>query len=261
MPQRHPARAANLALAAPPPPALDRIAIFSDLDGTLAPLRATPTQIGPDPVRRSILNDLQSALNGRFAVISGRTLTDLDRILEGQVKAVAAIHGLVRRTAEGVVRRTEGDDRMTEALEALRAFASPRPGLLVEDKGLAAALHYRLAPEARAPSRALARALAARHGLTIQEGFMVVELRLPGADKGSALAAFMAEAPFNGFTPWFIGDDLTDEDGFNAVLAMGGHGVIVGARRPTLASFALSGPEAVHAWLRHALGRQRRRAP
>jgi trehalose 6-phosphate phosphatase len=232
---------------------LARIALFADLDGTLAPLEATPSQVGPDPARRSILNDLQAALEGRLAIISGRTLADLDRILEGQVRAVAAIHGLVRRDAAGVVRRTGIEGRLGEALDALRVFASRRPGLLVEDKGLAAALHFRLEPAAGAPCRELARALADQHGLQVQDGDMVVELRVAGADKGAALAAFMAEPPFKGFTPWFIGDDLTDEDGFSAVLALGGHGVIVGARRPTLASFALPGPEAVKAWLRSAV--------
>jgi trehalose 6-phosphate phosphatase len=228
-------------------------ALFADLDGTLAPLEATPSQVGPDPARRMLLNDLQAALGGRLAIISGRALADLDRILEGQVKAAAAVHGLVRRDAAGVVRQAGTNGRLGEALDALRAFASRRPGLLVEDKGLAAALHYRLEPAAAAACRALARGLADQHALQVLDGDMVVELRVAGADKGAALSAFMAEPPFQGFTPWFIGDDLTDEDGFSAALALGGHGVIVGARRPTLASFALSGPEAVNAWLRSAM--------
>jgi trehalose 6-phosphate phosphatase len=252
-PQPQATPTSNPALRAPPRPQLARIALFADLDGTLAPLEATPSQVGPDAARRAILNDLHAALEGRLAIISGRALADLDRILEGQVKAVAAVHGLVRRDAAGVVRQAVTDGRLGAALEALRAFASRRPGLLVEDKGLAAALHYRLEPAAAAPCRALARKLADQHGLRAQHGDRVVELRVAGADKGAALAAFMAEPPFRGSIPWFIGDDLTDEDGFSAALALGGHGVIVGARRPTLASFALSGPEAVTAWLRSAM--------
>jgi trehalose 6-phosphate phosphatase len=253
MPQAQPARTSDPALKAPPRLAPRTIALFADLDGTLAPLATTPSQVGPDPARRLFLNQLMVALEWRFAVISGRALADVDRILEGEVTAVAAIHGLVRRTAGGEVRRIDGDGRLGEALAALRAFASRRPGLLVEDKGLAAALHFRLEPEARKPCGELARGLADQHGLIVQDGDMVVELRVPGADKGAAVAAFMAEPPFKGFTPWFIGDDLTDEDGFSAVLALGGHGVIVGRRRPTLASFALRGPEAVRAWLRGAI--------
>lgn len=252
MPQPHQARTDPV--LAPPLPALDTIALFADLDGTLAPLEVNPSDVGPDLARRSILCDLNTALDGRLAIISGRTLADLDRILDGQVAAVAAIHGLVRRTAAGVVWRTDGEGRLGGAVDAMHAFASRRPGLLVENKGLAVALHYRLAPEAREPSREIARELAGRHGLQVQDGDMVVELRVPGADKGSALSAFMAEPPFSGFTPWFIGDDLTDENGFSAARALGGHGIIVGTRRPTLASFALCGPGAVTAWLRRAIG-------
>jgi trehalose 6-phosphate phosphatase len=233
-----------------PPPAPAAIALFADLDGTLTPIEPTPARVGPDEARRSLLDDLRAVLEGRLAIISGRTLADLDRILEGQITPVAGVHGLVRRSASGEVRRRAGEGRLAGALDALSAFAAARPGLLVENKGLAAALHYRLAPDAREASQELAATLADRWGLQVQEGDMVVELRVSGADKGSAIAAFMAEPPFHGFTPWFIGDDLTDEHGFSAVRALGGYGVIVGARRPTLASFALPSPAAVHDWLR-----------
>ena len=82
---------------------------------------------------------------------------------------------------------------------------------------------------------------------------MVVELRAPGPDKGGAVTAFMAEAPFAGFTPVFIGDDLTDEHGFEAVRALGGYGVVVGHRRPTAALYALADVSAAQSWLRRAL--------
>jgi trehalose 6-phosphate phosphatase len=89
--------------------------------------------------------------------------------------------------------------------------------------------------------------------LTALWGHMVAELRTPGPDKGDALAAFMAEPPFAGSRPVFIGDDLTDEDAFAAAAAGGGFGVLVGPDRPTAARMRLENVEAVHAWLTAAI--------
>jgi len=240
-------------LPAPPVPRLAEIALFADLDGTLAPIEATPDAVKPDVSRRRLLDALARALGGRLAVVSGRALADLDRVLEGRVAAIAAVHGLVRRTADGRIVTAGDGGRIGEALGAFRALAGADRGLLVEDKGLAAALHYRRAPDAAEACRDLAGRLAVNLGLTVQEGDMVIEVKAPGPDKGAAVAAFMAEAPFAGATPVFLGDDLTDERGFKAARALGGYGVIVGRRRPTAALYALADVVAAQAWLRRAL--------
>ncbi len=245
--------ASSEALRAPKVPHLGRIALFADLDGTLAPIEATPDAVKPDASRRRLLDALARALQGRLAVVSGRGLGDLDRVLEARIPAVAAVHGLVRRTADGRVIAASGDARVGDALAAFHAFAKADQGLLVEDKGAAVALHYRAAPAAGEACRDLARRVGATLGLMVQEGDMVVELRAPGSDKGGAVAAFMAEAPFAGFTPVFIGDDLTDEHGFEAARALGGYGVVVGRRRPTAALYALADVSAAQSWLRRAL--------
>jgi trehalose 6-phosphate phosphatase len=244
---------ADEALRAPSVPHLERIALFADLDGTLAPIEATPSAVKPDASRRRLLDALARALQGRLAVVSGRGLGDLDRVLEGRIPAVAAVHGLVRRTTDGRVIARGGDARVADALADFLAFAKSDHGLMVEDKGVAVALHYRAAPAAGEACRDLARRLGASLGLIVQEGDMVVELRAPGPDKGGAVAAFMAEAPFAGFTPVFIGDDLTDEHGFEAARALGGYGVVVGRRRPTAALYALADVSAAQTWLRRAL--------
>ena len=240
-------------LASPPTPNADEIALFADLDGTLAPIEATPEAVKPDPARRRLLEQLSNALRGRLAVISGRGLADIDRVLEGRIAAVAAVHGLVRRTSDGRVVTDADDSAVHQALAELLAFAATNHGLLLENKGVAAALHYRRAPQAADAARALARNLAERFGLVVQEGDMVVELRPPGANKGDALEAFMAEAPFAGHRPIFIGDDLTDEAGFQAARSLGGFGVVVGGRRPTAALYALADVTEAQAWLRGLL--------
>lgn len=246
---------ADPTLARPPILDLDSVSLFVDLDGTIAPLEATPEAVGPGSVPAPLLDALLRRLKGRLAIVSGRSLSDLDRVLEGRIPALAAVHGLVRRRGDGQVITLSGSDRVAEALADLTAFARADPALLVENKGAAVALHYRRHPEAGAACRDLARQLGERLGLPVLEGDMVVELRAPGPDKGAALAAFMAEPPFAGLTPVFLGDDLTDEDGFRAARRLGGFGVIVGARRPTGADYAVGGVDDARAWLTAALER------
>jgi trehalose 6-phosphate phosphatase len=242
-------------LVSPPPLDVAAISLFLDLDGTIAPLEAAPEDVGPDKDRRRLLDALRVDLGGRLAIVSGRTLGDLDRVLEGRVPALGAVHGLVRRSVDGKVSEAAGAGAIREAVADLRAFAAADNGLLVEDKGPAVSLHYRLAPTAEAAARELVLRLAGRLGLKVQAGDMVMELRAAGPDKGGAVTAFMAEPPFAGFTPVFVGDDLTDEDGFGAAGRLGGYGVIVGGRRPTDARFALADVEAVRAWLAAAAER------
>jgi trehalose 6-phosphate phosphatase len=119
----------------------------------------------------------------------------------------------------------------------------------VEDKGASAALHYRGSPGAAEACTDLAERLSHTLALQVQAGDHVVELRPPGPDKGDAVRAFMAEAPFAGATPVFIGDDFTDEAGFAAVRDLGGWGVIVGSRRPTRALYALPNVDGALSWL------------
>ncbi len=97
------------------------------------------------------------------------------------------------------------------------------------------------------------RRLAETYGLKLQLGDKVAELCTPGCDKGSAVRAFMEEAPFKGAFPIFVGDDLTDEDGFRAVQELGGLGVLAGPNRSTGAQRRLAGVEAVRDWLQAAV--------
>jgi trehalose 6-phosphate phosphatase len=240
--------------AAPPLLDLTRSALFADLDGTLTPIRPRPEDVGPDAARARLLETLTEALGGAVAVISGRGLEDVDRILEHRIAAVAAVHGLVRRMADGTLIQVRANAVPGPAREAVMGFLADHPELSSEDKGLAISLHFRAAPRLAAACKAFAGRLAAANDLTLQEGDMVVELRAPGPTKAEAVSAFMAEPPFEGRTPVFIGDDLTDEDGFAGAERFGGHGVIVGARRPTRARFALDDVGAALAWLAASLG-------
>ena len=240
-------------LPAPKPLSLRDCALFLDLDGTLAPIAARPQDVHPDPRRTDVLERLAEALGGRLAVVTGRTLADADRILEGRVTAVAAVHGLVRRDPQGRLHEHPPHSRLHEAAEAFRAFAARDSGLIVEEKGLSVALHFRLAQRHADLARACARRLAAETGLTLQDGDMVEELRTPGPTKADSVMAFMAEPPFEGASPVFMGDDATDEDGFAAARALHGSGILIGPPRATGAKFRLPDVEHALAWLEAAL--------
>jgi trehalose 6-phosphate phosphatase len=209
-------------LPSPKPLKLAGCALFLDLDGTLAPIAARPQDVRPDPWRTERLQKL------------------------------AAVHGLVRRDACGTVQTSAPHPAIGAVFARLHAFAARDSGLIIEDKGLSVALHFRLARSHGADARRLAETLAAETGLTLQHGDMVEELRTPGPDKGDSVRGFMAQTPFMGAQPVFVGDDDTDEDGFAAVAALGGFGVLVGPPRSTAARFRLAGVEAAATWLEAA---------
>lgn len=233
----------------PPPLHLRRPALFLDLDGVLAPLAATPDAVVPDPARTAVLRRTATRFEGRVAILSGRTLAEVDRISEACLPSASGVHGLERRRADGTMVRAVAAPQVRDVVAAFRTFARDRPGMIVEDKAVSAGLHYRGAPAQAAAAEALAERLAGETGLALQPGHLVVELKTPGTDKGAALVAFMAEPPFAGGVPVMLGDDLTDEFGFVAANALGGFGVLVGAPRPTAARFGLPDVAAVLAWL------------
>jgi trehalose 6-phosphate phosphatase len=242
----------TVSLPPPRPLRLSGSALFLDIDGTLAPIAARPQDVRPDPRRTRLLERLAEALEGRLAVVTGRTLDDVDRILEGRITCVAAVHGLVRRHADGSLHEPVPHPGLAEAVRALRAFAARDSGLLVEEKGASVALHFRLARSFAAEARLLARRLADQTGLALQDGDMVEELRTPGPTKGDSIRDFMQADAFRGARPIFAGDDVTDEAGFAEVARLGGFGVLVGGPRETHARFGLRNVEDVMAWLEAA---------
>ena len=161
--------------------------------------------------------------------------------------ACAGSHGAALRSANGtMILAPEG--LPADVLEEVIAWAG-RNGADHEAKPHGAALHSRARPELEPSCALFLDGLARRHGLAVKRGKKVAELVRPGADKSAAVHRFMAEPPFVGAMPIFVGDDVTDEDGFAACTALGGFGVIVGERPSQRARFALAGPDAVMEWL------------
>lgn len=240
-------------LGGPPPlRTVVKASLFLDLDGTIAPIKQKPSDVGADENRNVLLATLAERLDGRLAIVSGRTISELDRILSGQVGPLAGVHGLQRRSAAGDRIDTAVHSGIAVARATLKDVLRKHRGVILEDKGCSLALHYRCAPDAEKLVKSLALSLAEETGLILQQGAMVVELRTPGPNKADAIDSFLGESPFSDSAPIFIGDDLTDECGFDLVRKRGGMGIIVAANRLTNAEYKLEDVDAVFRWLQGA---------
>ena len=236
-------------LKAPPPDLLDGAALFLDFDGTLVELAETPDSIRVSPELGPLLERLRRRLDGRLAIVSGRSLADLERHVPLSGIAFSGSHGLELRLADGTVLPLSAPIGLDDVHERVRRFAAGAEGLLVEEKPAGIALHYRLAPEMAESAAAFMDGLADECGWTVQRGSMVLELRPTGATKGDALRAFMTEPKFIAARPVFVGDDLTDEHGFEAAAGLGGAGILVGPERATAARYRLESVASVAEWL------------
>jgi len=224
------------------------LALFVDFDGTLVELAPTPDGIVVPAGLADRLFALAGRMDQRLALVSGRAIPDLAHHLGPLQVARAGSHGAARELADGSTLGPAALALPVAAADALRAFAA-QAGFALEEKPHGAALHYRRDPALEPAGLDFAQGLAATHGLEIKRGKCVIELVRPGASKDGAVRAFMAEPPFAGALPVFIGDDITDEDGFRAAKALGGFGILVGDRAVTLAQYRLHDVAAVHAWL------------
>lgn len=223
------------------------MAVFVDFDGTLVEIAPTPDTVHVTPELRAMLIARRTALDGALALVSGRSIADLDRQFAPERFDLAGLHGLERRHGDDV-RRHPPSPLLEPARAAMAEFVRSDARLILEDKELSLALHFRLAPDRAAEVDSFLQGLVGP-GLTLQAGKMVMELRVAGADKGGAIRAFLTEAPYRGRQPIFFGDDLTDEHGFAAVRDLGGIGVRVGAWEKSAAQYHLPDVAAVRAWL------------
>ena len=233
------------------PPCSPHWAFFLDIDGTLLDIAETPDAAEATRREKSLVRRLHEAAGGALALVSGRSLEAIDDLFAPLKVAAAGQHGVERRDARGRVHRGRYPrERLQRAAASLREFAAAHDGLVFEDKGASFALHYRLAPALEGAAHEVVRRVAASLGdwVEIQTGKRVVELKPAGRDKGMAIEEFLREAPFAERQPVFIGDDLTDEDGFRVVNRAGGHSIKVGGGR-TEARWQVADPNAARAWL------------
>lgn len=234
---------ASILDTAPPEP-LRNWALFLDLDGTLLDLAPTPDAV---VVPADLVRDLAAAaaaLEGALAIVSGRGLADIDRLLAPLHLPAGSEHGAIVRLPNGFY--DEVELHVPDAWKtALRDLAAQCPGVLAEAKRHNVVAHYRNAPAHRETVREIVKALVAYDPANFEllEAKMAYEIRPRKVTKARAVHALMNVAPFAGRVPVFVGDDRTDEDGFAAAVESGGLALDVGG------PFGGS-PGAVRQWLK-----------
>lgn len=229
-------------------------ALFLDFDGTLVEIAETPDAVQVPPALIDTLAALHGLLGGALAVVSGRQIDALDRFLEPLALPSAGEHGVQRRDTRGRLEESPAPD-LAAVVQAANALSMEYPGVIVERKHAAVAVHYRLATHWEETCRSAMLAVTAHSPrLEVLFGKCVVEVKPAGVNKGTAIDAFMKEAPFQGRTPIFFGDDTTDESGFSVVQRLQGIAVKVGSG-PSGALHRLADPATMLLWLAQARDR------
>lgn len=230
-------------LASPPAPE-SHWALFLDLDGTLLDIAPAPDRV---VVPNDLIHDLAAgsvALGGALAIVSGRPLAEVDSLLAPLRLPGAGEHGAVVRLPSGG--RDELDDQVPhDWIEALTAAAANKNGVLVERKVHSVVVHYRRAPQLEGFFKQFCIELTQSETskFEVLQGKMAVEIRPRTVTKARAVELLMQVDPFRGRKPVFVGDDVTDEDGFRAAKALGGHGLDVFVRFAGM-------PQEVRRWLK-----------
>lgn len=239
-------------MEAGPPLLPGHTALYLDFDGTLAELAQTPDGVVIDESLPPLLTALAARLDGALAILTGRRLAAIDALISPVHVAGAGLHGAEIRPEPGITIFHGEPAAATPLVRRLRKRFADDPRVLVEDKDVAVALHFRRAPARAAECREAMRAYAPPWLFDVIDGSQVVEARPRGVDKGAALKALSRHQPFVGRRPVFVGDDRTDEDGFTAAQALSGFGVKVGDGA-SAARYRIGTVGEVHRWLRSSL--------
>ncbi|MEO6351793.1 MAG: trehalose-phosphatase [Oxalobacteraceae bacterium] len=223
-------------------------ALFLDFDGTLVELAATPEAVAVAPGLVDALRVIHDQLGGRLAIVSGRPIAQIDAMLAPLVLPVAGVHGMERRDGAGTLHYAPVAEFSVVQARALH-LAALDPRLHVEQKRGALALHFRQAPELEQLCKSeLLQAVREAPGMLLLHGKMVIEVKPAGVTKGTAIRDFLAEAPFAGWRPLFVGDDTTDEAGFSYVQQAGGLALKIG-QGASVARLRIATPQALRAEL------------
>jgi trehalose 6-phosphate phosphatase len=233
---------------------LGEVAVLLDIDGTLLDLAPTPREVWVPPGLAKTLNRLLEKTSGALALVSGRSLNDIDLIFApDQFPAVGGHGAEMRLSTDGEAVATQAPPMDKELKRRLAAIAKLSPGILLEDKGYSLALHYRLAPHAEKAiyeAVSLIRADLPNAPSEVMPGKCVCEIKHSGFNKASGVIELMAHDPFKGRRPIFIGDDVTDESVFAIMPDFGGLAFSVGRRAKGVASH-FDEPRDVREWLAH----------
>ena len=233
-------------------PPLSECALLLDIDGTLLDFAATPREVWVPPELAISLSRLTQLTSGALAMVSGRSLNDIDLIFAPQVFPAVGGHGAeLRRSSSSETIAVQASPLDKELKRRLAALAKISPGILLEDKGYSLALHYRLAPHA---ADEIFRGVSAIQAdmpeqlIEILPGKSVCEIKHSGFTKATGVIQLMDTAPFKGRRPIFLGDDVTDQSVFTIMPEMNGIAFAVGFHAAGVDGY-FDGPSNVRSWL------------
>ncbi len=227
------------------------LALFLDLDGTLIDIAPTPGAAVAPPGLVGLLEQLSRTLGGALAIISGRPIADLDRLLAPALPCAAGVHGAEIREISGGPVKLVAPRLEAPFIEAVRRQFDSQPGVIVEAKSASVAVHYRQAQDRAPEIEQMLRALLPQSAdaLDLRPGRKVAEVLQKHVSKGAAVQSFMHRPPFSDRLPIMIGDDATDVSAFEAVESFGGRGLRVAGEFFDEAQADFGGTYAVRQWL------------
>lgn len=220
-------------------------ALFLDIDGTLLDIAPTPEEVHVPETLIHTLSQASAWLGGALAIVSGRPFAQIDKLFAPLRLPGGAGHGASIRKPGGKIESASAALAVpSEWRTLLHNAVKIWPGVVVEDKPHGVAVHYRAAPERKAEIAELVAGLTARDSASfeVMPARKAFEIRNRTLTKAVVVRSLMRHAPFKGRVPVFVGDDVTDQDGFRAAEEKGGIALDVG--------LAFDGrPASVRAWL------------
>lgn len=200
-------------------------ALFLDIDGTLLDIAISPDAVIVPPTLASLLARTSAWLDGALALVSGRPLAEIDALMAPLVLTCAGEHGAIVRLPDNTIEMSDGTGSIPGSWrEKLETVTDAWSGVLVEQKNCGIAVHFRMAPERENELRALVDSIVGEKpdDFEVLPAAMAFEIRNRKHNKGEAVRRLMSVAPFAGRVPMFVGDDVTDRDGFHAAERLGG---------------------------------------
>jgi trehalose 6-phosphate phosphatase len=229
--------------------------LLLDFDGTLVDIAERPMDVKVTDAARDLLSRAVDRLEGRVALVSGRTIDDLEYFLPDFEGPLIGTHGAETRF-DGVRAPTAEFDMATigRIQRLVQDFGALRPEFHVETKPTGIVLHYRQAEaQAALALRFMESVAAAADGMRLQPALMAFEIKPETVGKDMALMRLLERADMAGRVPIYAGDDLTDEPAIALAQERGGVGIKIGEAE-TVGHYRLPDPAALIAKLGGWLG-------
>ncbi len=236
------------------PKDIQQISLFLDVDGTLYDIENSPSLIKPCFRLQKKLHTIRNRLGGALGLISGRSLDDLDRIFDTNKIPVAGNHGAQLRDALRTKEYQADTVNIKEIAHKIRGLLNEEKNIEIENKGSNLTVHFRNSTiDRKEIYKIIIELVKYEPKLTFLKGKEVLEVKPLNHNKGTAISYFMRTKPFIKRRPIFIGDDVSDEDGFETVNKKGGWSVRVGNHKRSKANFFLPNVKSVHEMMKQLL--------